>query len=111
MRIICNELDEFVDELSSQAAEGFVVGGIVRFTTMREWEQEEHLSCAVGVSATALLGMGDEPRELLEWTAEVGRDTQRERCGSKSAEVYVEKLVEVCDKFGLRVRPGKYELI
>jgi hypothetical protein len=111
MRIVFPTLAEFINELEQQ--QEFVWRRIVRSSTMQEWEQAEHVSCQIGLTATALVGSAacaDKPEMLLEFVTVCGQDSRRSTAGSDEAARLRKELEACCAACGLTLRPGKYEL-
>ena len=110
MRIECGSIDEFLDELETEAEANRVWKGIIRWRVDREPEQEEMTTFQIAIFATALIGPRDSvPEYLLQVAALAGYDRSKP-LGTEQAEVWLKDLQAVADKHELTIRKGRYEL-
>jgi hypothetical protein len=102
-------IDDLFSELREEATR--VVDKIVRLQVARVPEQVEEISFEVGVWITALIKLDDDSY-LLEFGASAGCDdtSAKTHTGSECAAHTKQRLSELCDDVGLKLRPGKIEV-
>lgn len=109
MRVTCGCIEEFVEELESEASAGRVIRKIVRLRIERVPEQKERVSFQVAFIGTALLG-DQRPEELLQFAGTAGRDCRDDEAGTETAEQWRDQVKAVCEKHGLTLRRGQLEI-
>lgn len=108
MRVTVGSIQDFCSELRERSED--VQQRTVRVAIVREPEQREAVTFAVGFAATCVLNTSDGPC-LLEYVTGTGSDGRSGEHGSSKAADMDRLLRETCDDLQLKVRPGKIELV
>ncbi len=111
MRVECGSIEEFQDELATEAKEGRVYKQTVRVRVDRNPEQKEAVTFCVVFHASALVGDPGEANELLHYDGMAGHDNARGTFGTTTAMRWRSEIEEICKQHELIMRPGKYELV
>lgn len=118
MRVVFDSFESFCQEIAEQSVA--IRKKTVRFIVARVPEQEAGVSFQVGLMATAVVDDGNGG-ELLEVAIQCGMDETGQKSrgqqvapdktdGSDGAAKLAAILKGVCEKNGLKLRPGKIEL-
>lgn len=109
MRITFATIDEFCDELAV-VDPGNVFERTVRVRIDRMAEQDEAITFAVGLWATALVRT-DAGDWVMEFGEIAGRDTRNnDNAGSAAAAAWVGQIRSAAEAVGLKLRRGKIEV-
>lgn len=111
MRVECGSINEFVDELIAEAADGRIYKQIVRVRVDRNPEQKEAVTFCVVFHASALVGDPGDANELLHYDGVAGHDNMTLGRGTDIAKMWRGEIQAVCQDHGLTIRPGKFELV
>jgi len=104
-------LEDFLSDLRINSTQ--IAHKLVRFDGYRRAEQNEAITFEVGCWATCVV-LASDGDFLMECALECGCDDTRRPAtredGTKFAAKARAKLAELCDDFGLSLRPGKIEV-
>jgi hypothetical protein len=110
VRVEFNTVEDFANDLATEAAAGRVYENIVRVRVDREPEQREAISHLVGFWATAVV-RSESGDWLLEFGQVAGSDTRMTPDGGTAvAERWRKRIEAVAKEYGLAVRSGRIEV-
>lgn len=114
MRVVCSELDEFVTNLRLEPASCVLQQSVRISVTTQPIDGSKHDASRFRVTfhASAVVELEGGGQYLLDCGVDCGvdyRDASQEMLGTAQAEALRAKLVEFCDDYGLKVRPGIIE--
>jgi len=112
MQVTCHELGEFIGNLQHTEPSKVLERVIWVSITSRPLDtsnKRDAVKFGVVFQASAVVNLGDGGQYLLHYGEDCGvdyRDKSQELLGSERSTLLKKKLVEFCDDFGLRIRPG-----
>jgi hypothetical protein len=112
MRVTCNTLDEFVENLEKEGP-ARIFQRVIRVSVTRRPLDEDGVKFRVNFQASAVIDLGDgEGQYLLEVGQDCGtdfEDASQETEGSERAEALKQRL-KLCCREGIELRPGVVSL-
>lgn len=111
MRVEYNTVDEFLSDLESE--KDSIWDSTVRLRINKTSMNDEGTSYQISMWLTAVVRKetGEFVMELGAVAGEDIEDSNPDRSGSERADEWKEKVYNVTEDLGLRIKPGKYELI
>ena len=116
MRVICNNLDEFISNLKLEPSSSFLQRIVRVSVTERPLDsssKRDAVKFSINFQASAIVCLEDGGQYLLDFGEDCGldyRDSSNEPAGTKRAGELRAKLSEFCDDYGLGIRPGIIEV-
>jgi hypothetical protein len=109
MRVVCNTIDEFLEDLTCEMGngEGQILQSCVRVSILRHEMNPAKKQVVLQTSAVVLLENGGE--YILEAGINCGvdyEDSTKEMLGTMKANELKQKIASKCSELGLTVRPG-----
>jgi len=106
MRVVCDCIKDFIENLESEKNED-VVQKTVRVNTT--FNERGDVTVGVVIQASTIVNIGDEGQYLLEVGEDCGidyNDATQEKKGSERALFLKKMIVNYCEGRGLIVKPG-----
>ena len=115
MRIVCNTIDELLTNLMIEPPTSVLQSTVHASTSERPIDSSskyDAVKFGITFQVSAVVCLADGGQYILDYGEDCGidyRDASQEMIGTARANALRKRLVEFCDDFGLRVRPGIIE--
>ena len=112
MRVTCNTLNDFITNLRMEPPTSVLQQTVHVSVTERPLDiSDKHkaVKFSIMLQASAVITLEDGGQYLLEYGEDCGmdyRDSSNELLGTERTNGLRKKLVEFCDDYGLKIRPG-----
>jgi len=111
MQVEVNTVEEFCAEVSEEAKLNRIFDKVVRLKVDRTPEQDEEVSFQLGLWATVWVKT-DDSQWVIQFASVAGTDEPSVEItdGSRKVEHWIKMITEQCERLGLTIRDGKWEM-